>query len=39
MKKEGMSTFFKKYTMVIVLVIVTLFFTWQTGARCFFLKM
>lgn len=33
MKKESMSTFLKKYTMVIVLVIVTLFFTWQTGGK------
>lgn len=33
MSKENVSAFLKKYTMVIVLVIVTLFFTWKTGGR------
>ncbi|MGN1378402.1 MAG: multiple monosaccharide ABC transporter permease [Dorea sp.] len=33
MKSANISTFFKKYTMVIVLVVVTLFFTWKTGGR------
>lgn len=33
MKKESMSTFLKKYTMVIVLLIVTLFFAWRTGGK------
>lgn len=33
MEKGRISEFFKKYTMVIVLVIVVLFFTWQTGGR------
>lgn len=33
MKKENVSVFLKKYTMVIVLVIITLFFTWKTGGR------
>ena len=32
MEKGKVSEFLKKYTMVIVLVIVVLFFTWQTGA-------
>lgn len=31
--KEKVGGFFKKYTMVIVLVIVALFFTWQTGGK------
>ena len=33
MSKENVSAFLKKYTMVIVLVVVTLFFTWKTGGR------
>ena len=33
MEKGKVSEFLKKYTMVIVLVIVVLFFTWQTGGR------
>ena len=33
MKSVNISTFLKKYTMVIVLVVVTLFFTWKTGGR------
>lgn len=33
MKSANISTFLKKYTMVIVLVVVTLFFTWKTGGR------
>ncbi|MCP1108992.1 putative multiple sugar transport system permease protein [Lachnospiraceae bacterium PF1-21] len=33
MDKAKVSTFFKKYTMVIVLVIVMLLFTWQTGGK------
>ncbi len=33
MEKVSISSLLKKYTMVIVLVIVTLFFTWQTGGR------
>lgn len=33
MKNANISTFLKKYTMVIVLVVVTLFFTWKTGGR------
>ncbi len=33
MKNANISTFLKKYTMVIVLIIVTLFFTWKTGGR------
>lgn len=33
MKNINISTFFKKYTMVIVLVIVTLFFAFQTEGR------
>lgn len=33
MKKENFSAFLKKYTMVIVLVIITLFFTWKTGGN------
>lgn len=33
MKKENISSFLKKYTMVIVLIIVTLFFTWKTGGK------
>lgn len=31
MQKANISVFLKKYTMVIVLIIVTLFFTWRTG--------
>lgn len=33
MEKGKVSEFLKKYTMVIVLIIVVLFFTWQTGGR------
>lgn len=33
MEKGKVSAFLKKYTMVIVLVIVTLFFTWKTGGN------
>lgn len=33
MNKEKVSSFFKKNTMVIVLIIVALFFTWQTQGR------
>ena len=33
MEKANVSAFLKKYTMVIVLIIVTLFFTWKTGGR------
>lgn len=33
MKNGNISTFLKKYTMVLVLIIVTLFFTWKTGGR------
>lgn len=33
MEKGNISVFLKKYTMVIVLVIITLFFTWKTGGR------
>ena len=33
MKSGNIGTFLKKYTMVIVLVVVTLFFTWKTGGR------
>lgn len=33
MEKAKVSAFLKKYTMVIVLIIVTLFFTWKTGGR------
>lgn len=33
MEKGKVSVFLKKYTMVIVLVIITLFFTWKTGGR------
>lgn len=33
MGQAKISEFFKKYTMVIVLIIVVLFFTWQTGGR------
>ena len=33
MKSANISKFLKKYTMVIVLVVVTLFFTWKTGGR------
>lgn len=33
MEKGRISEFLKKYTMVIVLIIVVLFFTWQTGGR------
>ncbi len=33
MEKGKVSVFLKKYTMVIVLVIITLFFTWRTGGR------
>ncbi len=33
MERERISSFLKKYTMVIVLVIVTMFFTWRTGGR------
>ena len=33
MKSVNISTFLKKYTLVIVLVVVTLFFTWKTGGR------
>lgn len=33
MERERISSFLKKYTMVIVLAIVTLFFTWRTGGR------
>lgn len=36
MKKENIAGFFKKYTMVLVLVIVVLFFTWQTQGRLLF---
>ena len=31
MKNANMSSFLKKYTMVIALVLITLFFTWRTG--------
>ncbi|MDD2978565.1 MAG: sugar ABC transporter permease [Hespellia sp.] len=31
MDKTNMSAFLKKYTMVIALVLITLFFTWRTG--------
>ncbi len=31
MDKTNISSFFKKYTMVIALVLITLFFTWRTG--------
>lgn len=31
MNKSNISSFFKKYTMVIALVLITLFFTWRTG--------
>lgn len=33
MKKESIFAFLKKYTMIIVLVIVTLFFTWKTDGN------
>lgn len=33
MKEKSVGTFLKKYTMIIVLVIVALFFTWQTQGR------
>lgn len=33
MGKADISSFLKKYTMVIVLIVVTLFFTWQTDGR------
>jgi len=33
MEKAKISAFFKKYTMIIVLVIITLFFTWKTGGK------
>ena len=33
MEKGKVSSFLKKYTMVIVLVLVTLFFTWQTSGK------
>ena len=33
MDKAKVSGIIKKYTMVIVLVLVTLFFTWQTGGK------
>lgn len=33
MNKENMSSFFKKYTMVIVLIVITLFFAWKTGGK------
>lgn len=33
MNKEKVSAFFKKNTMIIVLIIVALFFTWQTQGR------
>lgn len=31
MKNTNISTFLKKYTMVIALIVITLFFTWRTG--------
>ena len=33
MEKGKISSFLKKYTMIIVLVVVTLFFTWKTGGN------
>lgn len=33
MNKENMSSFLKKYTMVIVLIVITLFFAWKTGGK------
>lgn len=33
MSKENVSSFLKKYTMVIVLIVVTLFFAWKTDGR------
>lgn len=33
MNSKNISTFLKKYTMIIALVIVVLFFTWKTGGR------
>jgi len=33
MEKAKLSVFIKKYTMIIVLVIITLFFTWQTDGK------
>lgn len=36
MRKENIAGFFKKYTMVLVLVIVVLFFTWRTQGRLLF---
>lgn len=33
MGKNTVSEFFKKYTMVVVLIVVVLFFTWQTEGR------
>lgn len=33
MDKSKVSEFLKKYTMILVLLIVVLFFTWQTGGR------
>ena len=36
MDKANMKAVLQKYTMIIVLILVTLFFTWKTGARfCF----
>ena len=33
MGREKTLVFLRKYTMVIVLILVTLFFTWKTGGR------
>lgn len=33
MKSKNISTFLKKYTMIIALIVVVLFFTWKTGGR------
>ena len=39
MDKAKLMNGVKKYTMIIVLVLVTLFFTWQTGGMYLFLQL